>query len=394
MSLVAAGTLGSRVRPDGRATLCASGVDFRSDARHTHPIRYRKSLEGRADVPSRPMNESRQPGRRPTIEDVARAAGVSRSTVSRVLNGGLHVRPDAISRVNSAMGALSYSVNQAARNLASGRTGSVAFVVSERQEHLFGDPNFGVLIRIFSQELRSRGQHLLVTTAQDYGEEDFLADYLTAGHVDGALFALPHEGETLLTRVARSGLPLVVQGQPLGFEEELSWVAADEEASAIEAVSYLLSRGRSRIGTITGPLNTSSGRRRLEGYRKAVGPESPASLVVTGDWSPASARLGARRLLDDHPEMDGLFVASDLMAVEAMAVLAESGRRIPADVAVVGFDDSAVAVTAKPPLTTIHQSFEQSAAEAVRILNELIAGTSTGPQHVVMPTSLVRRESA
>lgn len=340
------------------------------------------------------MNESRQAGRRPTIEDVARAAGVSRSTVSRVLNGGLHVRPDAISRVNSAMGALSYSVNQAARNLASGRTGSVAFVVSERQEHLFGDPNFGVLIRIFSQELRSRGQHLLVTTAQDYGEEDFLADYLTAGHVDGALFALPHEGETLLARVARSGLPMVVQGQPLGFEEELSWVAADEEASAIEAVSYLLSRGRSTIGTITGPLNTSSGRRRLEGYRKAVGPQSPPSLVVTGDWSTASARLGARRLLDDHPEMDGLFVASDLMAVEAMAVLTESGRRIPADVAVVGFDDSAAAVMAKPPLTTIHQSFEQSAAEAVRILNELIAGTSAGPQHVVMPTRLVRRESA
>lgn len=340
------------------------------------------------------MNYSQQPVRRPTIEDVARAAGVSRSTVSRVLNGGLHVRPEAMSRVNTAMGALGYSVNQAARNLASGRTGSVAFVVSEQQEHLFGDPNFGVLIRIFSRELRNRGQHLLVTTAQDYGEEEFLADYLTAGHVDGALFALPREGETLLARVARSGLPLVVQGQPLGFEEELSWVAADEEASAIEAVSYLLGQGRSRIGTITGPLNTSSGRRRLAGYRTAVGPDSPPSLVVPGDWSPTSGRLGARRLLDLHPEMDGLFVASDLMAVEAMAVLTESGRRIPADIAVVGFDDSAAAVTAHPPLTTIHQSFEQSAAEAVRILNELIAGTSSGPQHVVMPTSLVLRESA
>jgi DNA-binding LacI/PurR family transcriptional regulator len=335
-----------------------------------------------------------QAARRPTIEDVARVAGVSRSTVSRVLNGGRHVRPEAISQVNRAVAALGYSVNQAARNLASGRTGSVAFVISEQSEHLFGDPNFGVLVRIFSRELRSRGQHLLVTTAQDYGEETFLGDYLTAGHVDGALFALPREGEALLNRVARSGLPLVVQGQPLGFEQELSWVAIDDEAAAFEAVSYLLAQGRSRIGTVTGPLNTSSGRRRLEGYRRAVGMGSPQSLVAAGDWSPASGRAGVQQLLEHHPRMDGLFVASDLMALEAMAVLKESGRRIPEDVAVVGFDDSAAAVRADPPLTTIHQPFEQSGAEAVRILNELIAGLHSDPQHVLMPTRLVRRRSA
>lgn len=336
----------------------------------------------------------RQASRRPTIEDVARAAGVSRSTVSRVLNGGLHVRPEAISKVNRAVGTLGYSVNQAARNLASGRTGSIAFVISEEDEHLFGDPNFGVLVRAFTKELRSRGQHLLITTAQDYGEETFLGDYLTAGHVDGVLFALPREGEALLDRLARSGLPLVVQGQPLGYEAELSWVAADEEAAAFEAVSYLVGKGRRRIGTVTGPLNTSSGRRRLEGYRRAVGPDSPLTLVASGDWSPASGRLAAWQLLDRHPELDGLFVASDLMAVEAMAVLREARREIPADVAVVGFDDSASAIAADPPLTTIRQSFEQSAAEAVRILNELIAGLASEPQHVQMPTKLVCRQSA
>jgi DNA-binding LacI/PurR family transcriptional regulator len=336
----------------------------------------------------------RQAGKRPTIEDVARAAGVSRSTVSRVLNGGRYVKPEAISKVNLAVGSLGYSVNQAARNLASGRTGSVAFVISEQHEHLFGDPNFGVLIRAFSKELRKAGQHLLVTTAQDYGEEEFLGDYLTAGHVDGALFALPHEGEALLRRLAASRLPLVVQGQPLGFEEELSWVAIDEEAAAFEAVSYLIGQGRTRIGTITGPVNTSSGRRRLEGYHRAVGDAATPGLVVSGDWSPASARLGAAQLLDQAAGMDGLFVASDLMAVAAMAVLREAGRRVPADIAVVGFDDSAAAIQADPPLTTIHQSFEASAAEAVRILNELMAEPHSGPQHVLMPTRLVRRKSA
>jgi DNA-binding LacI/PurR family transcriptional regulator len=335
-----------------------------------------------------------QAARRPTIEDVARAAGVSRSTVSRVLNGGLHVRPEVLSKVNTAVGALGYSVNQAARNLASGRTGSVAFVISESGEHLFGDPNFGVLVRTFSRELRRRGQHLLVTTAQDYGEETFLGDYLTAGHVDGVLFSLPHEGETLLARVASSGVPLVVLGQPLGYEEQLSWVAVDDEAAAFEAVRYLAGQGRTTIGTITGPVGTSSGRLRLQGYRRAVGLSSPPSLVAYGDWSPESGRAGALQLLKSHPEMNGLFVASDLVALDAMAVLKASGRRIPEDVAVVGFDDSPAAVRADPALTTIHQSFEQSAPEAVRILNELMAGLLAEPQHITMPTRLVRRASA
>ena len=350
-------------------------------------------LADRGDEPDASKAQHRG-GRRPTIEDVARAAGVSRSTVSRVLNGGSHVRPEVMSDVNRAVRLLGYSVNQAARNLAAGRTGSVAFVISEQSEHLFGDPNFGVLVRVFSRELRSRGQHLLVTTAQDYGEEAFLADYLTAGHVDGALFALPREGETLLNRVARSNLPVVVHGQPLGFEQELSWVGVDDEAAAFEAVSYLLDQGRSRIGTITGPLNTSSGRRRFEGYLRAVGPDSPQDLVAIGDWSSTSGRLGAQQLLERHPNLDGLFVASDLMALDALGVLKESGRGIPADVAVVGFDDSTAAVRADPPLTTVHQSFEESAAESVRILNELIAGPGSDPQHVLMPFRLVRRSSA
>ena len=350
-------------------------------------------LADRSD-PSDESDAQYRAGRRPTIEDVARVAGVSRSTVSRVLNGGLHVRPEAMSKVNRAVGVLGYSVNQAARNLAAGRTGSVAFVISEQSEHLFGDPNFGVMVRVFSRELRSRGQHLLVTTAQDYGEEAFLADYLTAGHVDGALFALPHEGETLLNRIARSGLPVVVHGPPLGFEQELSWVGVDDEAAAFEAVSYLLDQGRSCIGTITGPLNTSSGRGRLEGYLRAVGGGSPAGLVAIGDWSATSGRLGAQQLLERHPNMDGLFVASDLMALDALGLLKESGRRIPADVAVVGFDDSTAAVRADPPLTTIHQSFEDSAVESVRILNELIAGPGSGPHHALMPFRLVRRGSA
>ena len=136
--------------------------------------------------------------RRPTIEDVARLSGVSRGTVSRVINGGRNVRPAVLDTVNAAIDALGYSVNQAARNLARGHTGSIAFVISDHEERLFEDPNFGLFVRVFSRQLRANGRHLLMTTAQDEEEENFLGDYLTLGHVDGALLALTHEREPLL----------------------------------------------------------------------------------------------------------------------------------------------------------------------------------------------------
>ena len=186
----------------------------RALSRRTPAARRHQAEAPRASTP--------RPGapHRPTIEDVARLAGVSRGTVSRVLNGGRHVRPAVMDSVISAIEALGYSVNQAARNLAAGRTGSVAFVISEHQEHLVEDPNFGMFVKVFSRELRLRGRHLLVTAAQDHEEEAFLGDYLSAGHVDGALLALPRLGEPFLGRPAENHLPLVVMGRPLGYEAE------------------------------------------------------------------------------------------------------------------------------------------------------------------------------
>ena len=339
-------------------------------------------------LPARPARRTR-----PTIEDVADLAGVSRGTVSRVLNGGRHVRPAVMASVNSAIEELGYSVNQAARNLAAGRTDSVAFVISEGQERLFEDPNFGMFVKIFTRELRVRGRHLLVTAASDHEEEAFLGNYLSAGHVDGALLALPRLGEPMLARLAASHLPLVVMGRPLGYEAALSWVAIDDEAGAHEMVTYLLSQGRSRIANVTGPLNTSSGRDRFEGYRKATGEAFRASLAAEGDWSILSGRLGTARILDDHPDIDAVFAASDLMALGVIAALRQAGRRIPEDVAVAGFDDSAAAAMAEPPLTTMHNPLAESAVEAVNILHDLMSGRS-GPRQVVLPTVLVPRESA
>jgi DNA-binding LacI/PurR family transcriptional regulator len=329
---------------------------------------------------------------------VARLAGVSRGTVSRVINGGQNVRPAVLGTVNAAIDALGYSANHAARNLARGRTGSIAFVISEHEERLFEDPNFGMFVRVFSRRLRENGRHLLVTTAQDEDEENFLGDYLTLGHVDGALLALTHEKESLLGQLLSNRLPLVVLGKPLGFENAFSWVAIDDEKAAFTIVSYLAGQvaagGSSLIGTVTGPLHTSSGRDRLDGYRRALAGQFQPSLVATGDWSLRSGRDGAQQLLSRHPGLRGLFVASDLMAVGAIGALREAGRRVPEDVAVVGFDNSAAATMVEPALTTMRNPIEQTALEALQLLDDHIGGRIHQPVHVLLRSELVERSSA
>jgi DNA-binding LacI/PurR family transcriptional regulator len=332
--------------------------------------------------------------RRPTIDDVARLAGVGRGTVSRVINGGRNVRPAVRDAVNEAIDALGYSVNQSARNLARGRTGSVAFVISEHEERLFEDPNFGLFARTFSRQLRHSGRHLLIATAGDEAEENSLGDYLTLGHVDGALLALTHDEEPLLLRLQANKLPFVVLGKPLGFEKAFSWVAIDDEKAAFTIVSYLVGKVSGTIGTVSGPLQTSSGLERLAGCRRALGDRFRPDLVVTGDWSLQSGRQGTEELLRRHPGLRGLFVASDLMAVGAIGALRAAGRRVPEDVAVVGFDDSAAATMVEPALTTIRNPIEQTALEALRILDDQIAGHVHPPVQLVLGSELVARSSA
>ena len=333
--------------------------------------------------------------RRPTIEDVARLAGVSRGTVSRVINGGRNVRPAVLDTVNAAIDALGYSVNQAARNLARGHTGSIAFVISDREERLFEDPNFGLFVRVFSRQLRANGRHLLMTTAQDEEEENFLGDYLTLGHVDGALLALTHEREPLLGRLLSNHLPLVVLGKPLGFEDAFSWVAIDDEKAAFTVVSYLAGRVDGPIGTVTGPLHTSSGRERLEGYRRALGDQFRPDLVAAGDWSLRSGRHGAEQLLDAEPG-----------AARAVRRLGPDGGRRDRGAArrrAAGarrtWPSSASTTRPRPPwsspaLTTMRNPIEQTALEALQILDDQIAGRVRQPVHVLLSSELVERGSA
>jgi DNA-binding LacI/PurR family transcriptional regulator len=322
---------------------------------------------------------------------VAAAAGVSRGTVSRVLNGGHDVSSGALEAVQKAMRKTGYVVNQHARSLVTQRSQSVAFILSEPQDRLFEDPNFNVLLHGCTQALARHDITLLLTIASSQDDRKRVSRYITAGHVDGALLVSTHSGSSLIADLLSRDVPVVACGKPLGYERSVAYVAADDRDGAVQMVNYLRSTGRRRIATITGPLDTPGGVERLAGYRDAVGEPDPA-LVANGDYTRLAGEVAMARLLDQAPDLDAVFVASDLMASGALTALRRANRRVPEDVAVGGFDDSSIATTSHPHLTTIRQPYSRISAEMVRLLLGLIDGDT--PAAVIVPTELVIRDSA
>ncbi len=330
--------------------------------------------------------------KRPTIRDVALVAGVSRGTVSRVLTGAKWVSPASRAAVEAAIKKTRYRVNPHARNLATSRSNSVAFLLTESQQLLFEDPNFSMLVRGTAQALAAKDISLVLIIAGSPAEQARATDYITAGHVDGVLLAFSsHYGNTLIESLLTAGIPMVACGQPLGFEGRLGCVSADDVAGARKMVEYLQKKGRKKIAIIAGPEDTPGGVGRLAGYRAALGAAFDPGMVVHGDYSRASGVNGMTALLAAHPELDAVFAANDVMAAGAISVLQASGRRVPEDVAVGGFDDSAIASSTTPTLTTMRQPFDRISSEMVRMLLESIGGEQ--PATITLPTKLIERES-
>ncbi|KND25772.1 LacI family DNA-binding transcriptional regulator [Streptomyces acidiscabies] len=342
------------------------------------------------------MTMSTPGGRRkpPTIHDVAREAGVSRGTVSRVLNGGHYVSPSAQEAVNAAIRRTGYVVNRHARSLITGRSDSVGFLLTEPQERFFEDPNFNVLLRGCTQALATHDVPLLLMLAATEDERRRITRYITAGHVDGVLLVSSHSGDPIAQELREAGVPLVACGKPIGIGSKVSYVAADDRDGARDMVRHLLSLGRRRVGVVTGPLDTPGGVERLAGYREVLAQADIAydeRLVASGDYSRTSGEAGARALLERAPDLDAVFVASDLMAQGVLSALRDAGRRVPQDVAVGGFDDSPAAVASSPALTTIRQPWDRISGEMVRVLLAQIGGED--PAAVILPTELVKRDS-
>ncbi|GLZ35204.1 LacI family transcriptional regulator [Lentzea sp. NBRC 105346] len=329
---------------------------------------------------------------KPRIEEVARVAGVSKSTVSRVINGEQYVSARARNAVHEAIAQLGYSPNQAARSLAGNRANAIALVVSEQGSRVLSDPFFASVLRGVHAELTGRRIQLLLMMSQPADNIDLVA-YLSGGHVDGALLVSLHGADPLVAMLTGIRLPVVACGRPLGGS--VPFVDADNFNGGLEAGRHLVSLGRRRVATIAGPRDMAVGMDRLSGWRRAMSEARLADdLVQEADFTPESGARAMASLLEREPELDAVFVAADIMALGALQVLHARGLRVPSDVAIVGFDDSVLASTATPPLTTVRQDVEQLGRTMTwRLLAEL-AGEPDLPPSLLLPTSLVHRASA
>jgi DNA-binding LacI/PurR family transcriptional regulator len=331
----------------------------------------------------------------PTLDEVAIAAGVSRATVSRVINGSPKVSDTARSAVSHAVEQLGYVPNRAARSLVTRRTDSMALVVQESESRLFADPFFARTVRGISGVLAERDLQLVLLMAQSTSERARVERYLTGGHIDGVLVLSHHSNYELPLRLKGVGVPVVLGGRPTS-RLSLSYVDSDNVGGAHDAVAHLIEQGRSRVATISGPNDMGAGVDRLRGYRAALdeaGTGFDEGLVESGDFSRESGELAMEALIERRPDLDAVFAASDLMAAGALRVLKEHGRRIPADVAVVGFDDSSTARTTDPQLTTVRQPVELFGREMAHMLLRQVETPDAGVQKLVLGTELVIRGS-
>ena len=296
--------------------------------------------------------------------------------------------------VLSAIDELGYVPNRAARTLVTRRTDTIALVMSASEERVWDEPYFAGIIRGISRGLADTGFQLLLAFAESVAEHERLERYLSGQHVDGVLLISHHGDDPLPRHLESQGVPVVLGGEPVDGTP-YTFVDADNVGGARQAVRHLVDRGRRRIAAIAGPPDTKVGVDRLAGYQDVLRSAGlPSDLVGYGDFGEESGAAATRLLLERAPDLDAVYAASDPMAAGAMRVVREAGRRVPADVAVVGFDDSATARHASPQLTSVHQPVGEMGREMSRLLVARINGEHVQPGGVIMDTHLVVRESS
>ncbi|MGA4507103.1 LacI family DNA-binding transcriptional regulator [Propionibacteriaceae bacterium G1746] len=327
---------------------------------------------------------------RPTLEDVARAAGVGRGTVSRVLNGG-SVSARTRAKVEAAIIDCGYEANVHARSLASGRNNVYAAVLTQPYGELFEDPTFGNMLAGLSSALTGTeiGLSLLIATNED--ERERAIRHLDPGRVDGVVHLTPHIDDPILASL-NPDLPTVLCDVIDISRPNLWTVHADDVLGGRLGAQHLVTQGARTIAIIAGPDDAPSARGRLDGHREALGGLFRPDLVIASPWGSEGGAGAMAALLAREPGIDAVLCASDRQAIGAMTVLATQGRRVPDDVRVVGFDDQAIAARTQPALTTVRQPITEVGAEAGRLLHRVLAGEAAAS--ILLPTELVVRASA
>ena len=339
--------------------------------------------------------------RLPTLEDVARLAGVSRATVSRVINGVRNVDPHLHEVVWDAVGRTGYVPNRLARSLVTRRTGTVALVVSDTEAHdddpflsrFFADPYFGRVVGGLMSVLRGAGVQLALQMVGTDAQRTRLVGDLRHGQADGAIVLSLPGHDPLPRMLTDAAVPAVMIGRPTE-PVPIDYVDLANDTGAALAADHLVGRGCEQIAMIAGP-DVPAGNDRVAGFRRAMARHGHGWVpTVSGNFTRESGEAAMRDLLAAHPGLDGVFVANDLMALGALAVLREAGRGVPGDVAVVGFDDSSAAVAASPALTTVRHPLEDMAADSARLLLSRIEDATMRVSSVIYEPTLVVRESA
>ena len=329
-----------------------------------------------------------------TLEDIARLSGVSRSTVSRVINGDEKVHKETRQRVLDMVQQHNFQPNMAARHLAAGRTNVVGLVIPTGVGNIFNDLYFSRLIHGVSAECNLREYSVMLWLAEPEFERRMIRQIINHGVVDGVVVSSTLMDDPIVESLHHSHIPFVLIGHHPDLTVNL--VDIDNIQAAFLAASHLIScnQPRTRVATISGPQNTITGHDRYIGYHLALKKHGLAldnSLVVEGNFSEGSGYTAMQKLLSAHP--DAVFAASDMMAAGAYRAIREADLNIPNDIALVGFDDVSIAIQLDPPLTTIRQPIQRMGAQAVETLINLIQRAETEATQIIMQPELVVRNS-
>ena len=340
------------------------------------------------------MSTAQPRQKRATIFDVAREAGVSRGTVSRVLNGEKYVSAEAEAATRAAIIKVGYRPNVAARNLVMQRSQAVALVVQEPASLFAEDPNIGAIMLGANATLSAADYQMVLLIVDSQRDTERVSRYLSGSYTDGVIMVSARNHDPITRVIEKIGLPATFVGHPPEVTQ-MAYVGIDNRASARTITERLMATGRSRIGMIAAALDRDSGADRLAGFRDALGDRFDERLVASVPlYEFASGVTAMQELLRREPLIDGVFAASDAVAAGAMSALHLAGRSIPEDVGIVGFDDSTWALRTDPQLSTVHQPAQGlGEAAAASVLSQL-RGEPVRDGGVLLETPVVWRESA